>query len=143
MGKLNFLCRIASRLGVLAGLAAAHPATVHAVNYSASGTHQCKAGDGAIHSCVVTGSVFDNCIDAVSSLQAQDCCPSSIVCSHDSQGRTTNCRHGGTSIGFTVNYCIMYGPPFLAHSESGQNRSTCRPPVCLHLPKADTRENGL
>ncbi len=109
MREPNFLCRIASGLGVLAGLAAAQPATVHAASYSASGTHQCKGGDGAIHSCVVTGFLFGNCVDAVSSLRAQDCCPSSRECLYDSRGRET-CRGGGTSIGFTMNYCIPEGP---------------------------------
>ncbi len=109
MREPNFLCRIASGLGVLAGLAAAQPPTVQAASDSASGTQQCKGGDGAIHSCVVTGFLFGNCVDAVSSLRAQDCCPSSRECLYDSRGRET-CRGGGTSIGFTMNYCIPEGP---------------------------------
>jgi hypothetical protein len=77
-----------------------------AANYSASGTHQCRTTDGETHSCVVTGVVFGTCIEAGSSLRAQDCCPSSRVCERDAQGRETNCRRGGTSAGFTLNYCI-------------------------------------
>jgi hypothetical protein len=110
MRKANFLSRTATGLGVLAGLAVANPASVHAASYSASGTHHCRGEDGANHSCVVTGSVFGNCVDAASSLQVQDCCPSTRVCARDSQGRETNCRRGGTSIGFTMNYCIPGGP---------------------------------
>lgn len=106
MRSPSFLRRTASMLGVLAGLGAAHPGTVHAVTYSAAGTHQCIAEDGTTHSCVATGSLFANCIDATSSLRAEDCCPSSMECSHDSQGRRTNCRGGGNSIGFVMDYCI-------------------------------------
>ena len=39
-----------------------------------------------------------------------DCCPSSRVCTRDAQGRETNCRAGGTSVGFTINYCIPGAP---------------------------------
>ena len=77
-----------------------------AAAYSASGTHQCRTTEGETHSCVVTGMVFGTCIEATSSLRAQDCCPSSRVCERDPQGRETNCRRGGTSTGFALNYCI-------------------------------------
>jgi hypothetical protein len=77
-----------------------------AASYSASGTHQCRTADGGTHSCVVTGAFFSTCIEAASSLRTQDCCPSSRVCERDGQGRETNCRRGGTSAGFAVNYCI-------------------------------------
>jgi hypothetical protein len=81
-------------------------AVVVAANYSASGTHQCRTADGNTHSCVVTGVVFGTCVEAGSSLRAQDCCPSTRVCERDAQGRETNCRRGGTSAGFALNYCI-------------------------------------
>jgi hypothetical protein len=58
--------------------------------YSASGTHQC-GGDKA-RSCVVTGSGFSNCNDASIILQTRDCCSTT--------------PRGGTSSGFTLNYCI-------------------------------------
>jgi hypothetical protein len=77
-----------------------------AAAYSASGTHQCRTADRETHSCVVTGVVFGTCIEAESSLRAQDCCPSTRVCERDPQGRETNCRRGGTSAGFALNYCI-------------------------------------
>lgn len=82
-------------------------AAARAATYSASGTHQCKSGDGTPHSCVVSGSVYSNCIDAASSLQVQDCCPSTQVC--ERKGETSQCRRGGTSTGFTMNYCIPGG----------------------------------
>ena len=94
MAKPRFPRRTVSALGVLASLAAAHPAIVHAASYSASGTHQCKAADGATHSCIVTLDMAGNCVDALSSLRVRDCCPLSRECSHDSQGRETNCREG-------------------------------------------------
>lgn len=106
MGSPDFLCRIASALAVLAGLAAGQPATGYAAGYSAAGTHQCKAADGAAYRCVVTGALFGNCAIATSSLRAQDCCPSSKECSRDSQGRLTNCRGEGASIDFAMKYCI-------------------------------------
>ena len=106
MAKPRFPRSTVSALGVLASLAAAHPAIVHAASYSASGTHQCKAADGATHSCIVTLDMVGNCVDALSTLRIRDCCPFSRECSHDSQGRETNCREGGASIGFTLNYCI-------------------------------------
>jgi hypothetical protein len=81
-----------------------------AANYSAGGTHhQCRASDGSMHSCMVSGTVFGDCISAVSSLRAMDCCPSSRVCARDSHGREINCRGGGTSVGFTISYCIPGG----------------------------------
>jgi hypothetical protein len=80
--------------------------TILAANYSASGTHQCRAADGNTHSCVVTGLSFGTCIEADSSLRAQDCCPSTRICERDAQGRETQCRRGGASAGFALNYCI-------------------------------------
>jgi hypothetical protein len=58
--------------------------------YSASGTHQCGSDKG--RSCVVTGSGFSNCNDATIVLRTRDCCPTT--------------PKGGTSSGFTLNYCI-------------------------------------
>ena len=107
MGKANALRKVGLLLGV-ALLAAGGPAM--AVTFSAGGTHQCKASDGSTHTCVVSGSVFGDCISAGSSLQVQDCCPSTRVCARDSQGRDTNCRGGGTSTGFTLSYCIPSSP---------------------------------
>jgi hypothetical protein len=57
---------------------------------SASGTHQCGSDKG--RSCVVTGSGFSNCNDATIVLRTRDCCPTT--------------PKGGTSGGFTLNYCI-------------------------------------
>ena len=97
---------------VCASLLAAASLSVSAMaaSYSAAGTHQCKAADGSTHTCVVSGSVFGDCISAGTSLQVQDCCPSSRVCARDSQGRETNCSRGGTSVGFTMSYCIPGSP---------------------------------
>lgn len=58
--------------------------------YSASGTHQCGSDKG--RSCVVSGSGFSNCNDAMSVLQIRDCCPTT--------------PRGGKSSSFTLNYCI-------------------------------------
>jgi hypothetical protein len=80
-----------------------------AATYSASGTHQCQAAGGATHSCVVTGTLYSNCIDATSSLRVQDCCPSTQVCDGNAKGDNSNCRRGGTSSGFALNYCIPGG----------------------------------
>jgi hypothetical protein len=82
------------------------PMRIAATSYSASGTHQCRGADGSAHSCVVTGAYFGSCIEATSSLRTQDCCPSTRLCERDAQGRETQCRRGGTSTGFAVNYCI-------------------------------------
>ena len=88
------------------------PPIILAATYSASGTHQCRSSDGEIHSCIVSGAVFSNCIDAESSLRAQDCCPSTSTrsCPRDTQGRDVKCGRGGVSSGFTMNYCIPGGP---------------------------------
>jgi hypothetical protein len=85
------------------------PRLAQGLGYSASGTHQCRTSNGESHSCVVTGPFFSNCIDAGSSLRTQDCCPSTRVCARDAQGRETDCQRGGTSVGFTLNYCISGG----------------------------------
>ena len=62
--------------------------------YSAAGTHQCGSDKG--RSCVVAGSGFTNCNDATVVLQTRDCCPTTPA--------------GGTSSGFTLNYCIPDRP---------------------------------
>ena len=62
--------------------------------YSASGTHQCGSDKG--RSCVVTGSGFSNCNDAMTLLRARDCCPTT--------------PQGGQSSGFILNYCIPDRP---------------------------------
>lgn len=87
------------------------PPIVLAATYSASGTHQCRSPDGEVHSCIVSGGVYGNCIDAESSLRAQDCCPSTSArsCPKDAQGRDVKCGRGGVSSGFTMNYCIPGG----------------------------------
>jgi hypothetical protein len=59
-------------------------------HYSAGGTHQCGSGKG--RSCVASGSGFSSCADATITLQTRDCCPTT--------------PQGGTSSGFTLNYCI-------------------------------------
>lgn len=99
-------------LCLAAAVAVAAGAPAMAATYSASGTHQCRTPDGEIHSCIVSGSVYSNCIDAESSLRAQDCCPSTSTrnCSRDAQGRDVKCGRGGVSAGFTMNYCIPGGP---------------------------------
>jgi hypothetical protein len=56
--------------------------------YSASGTHQCGEGN---RSCIVSGQ-FNDCNDATISLRTRDCCPTT--------------RNGGSSTGFSLNYCI-------------------------------------
>jgi hypothetical protein len=61
--------------------------------YSASGTHQCGSSR---RSCVVTGSGFTDCNDALSALQTRDCCPTTPA--------------GGHSSAFTLNYCIPDRP---------------------------------
>ena len=94
------------------GAASASPRTrtILAANVSATGTHQCRAPDGSTFSCPVTGSIYSNCVDATSSLRAQDCCAAPRACSRDSQGRESNCRPGGVSIGFSMLSCIPMGP---------------------------------
>jgi hypothetical protein len=110
MGKANALRRVALLVGLMVLAAGGFSMSAMAATYSAGGTHQCKAADGSTHTCVVSGSLFGDCISASSSLQVQDCCPSSRVCARDSQGRETNCRAGGSSGGFTMNYCIPNVP---------------------------------
>ena len=61
--------------------------------YSASGTHQCSAGQPA--TCVATGSRYRDCNEAASTLRVQDCCLTR--------------RDGSRSTGFTLNYCIPEG----------------------------------
>ena len=108
MKKANVLRSIMMAAGTLA--VAALPANLAAATYSAGGTHQCKASDGAVYSCVVSGTIYGDCVSASSSLQTQDCCRSARACARDSQGRETNCRGGGSSVGFTMNYCIQGRP---------------------------------
>ena len=109
MGKTSILRSIAAAAGALVLTASALAPAAHAVTWSAGGTHQCKAADGSVHTCVVSGTIFGDCISAGSSLQTQDCCPSTQTCSRDSQGRQA-CQRGGTSTGFTLNYCIQGNP---------------------------------
>jgi hypothetical protein len=59
--------------------------------YSASGVHQCGAGNGGKHSCVVSG-LFSDCNQAATSLRTLDCCPTT--------------KGGGASTAFTLSYCI-------------------------------------
>jgi hypothetical protein len=115
MNEFNSLLRVVGALASACAFAATSPGVaapreasrvIMAANYSASGTHQCRADNGDAHRCVVTGVVFGNCVDAQSSLRSQDCCPSTRVCARDAQGRETQCRGGGSSAGFTMNYCI-------------------------------------
>jgi hypothetical protein len=114
MKKISRLRRVTGAVLVVAAIvggagdeATATPFGVRvAVNYSASGTHQCRTADGATHTCVASGSFFANCIDAQSALMSLDCCPSTRACERDAQGRETRCQRGGSSTGFTMNYCI-------------------------------------
>ena len=111
MEKTNILRSIVLKFGALVLAAGAlmsggPTSTAFAVTWSAGGTHQCKAADGSVHTCVVSGTIFGDCVSAGSSLQTQDCCPSTQTCSRDSQGRQT-CQRGGTSTGFTLTYCIQ------------------------------------
>ncbi len=92
MAKANVVRRVVLLLGLSALAVSSLSPPAMAVSYSASGTHQCKSQDGSMHTCVVSGSYFSNCIDASRSLQARDCCRSM--------------RTGGTSVGFTMSYCI-------------------------------------
>jgi hypothetical protein len=94
-------------VAVVLAAAGAAPESGRAASYSATGTHQCRASDGSVHSCIVTGSIFGSCVEAASSLRAQDCCPSTRVCSRDAQGRETDCKRGGVSAEFSMNYCIQ------------------------------------
>jgi hypothetical protein len=92
MGKTNLLRSVGLLLGLAALAAGGLSAPATAARYSASGMHQCNADNGSHHACVVTGSYFSSCNEAASALQMRDCCPSA--------------RGGGTSAGFSLNYCI-------------------------------------
>jgi hypothetical protein len=81
---------LAAAAGLLCVPASGKDLKLAQLRYTASGTHQCGGEKG--RSCVVTGSGFTNCNDASISLQTRDCCPTT--------------RNGGTSSGFTLNYCI-------------------------------------
>lgn len=61
--------------------------------YSSAGTHQCGSEK---RSCVVAGSGFENCNEALSALKTRDCCPTIPM--------------GGKSNGFVLNYCIVDRP---------------------------------
>jgi hypothetical protein len=64
------------------------------LSFIASGIHQCQSTDSIGHSCEVFGSQFANCIDAQVDLDGQDCCFAT--------------PEGGTSIGFSLNYCSPF-----------------------------------
>jgi hypothetical protein len=98
--------RIRTALAAALGVGLFSGATLGA-NYSATGTHQCRAASGETYSCVVTGSFFGNCVEATSSLQTQDCCPSSRACKRDKQGGKSKCESGGSSVTFSLNYCAQ------------------------------------
>jgi hypothetical protein len=72
--------------------------------FSASGTHLCDGA--AARQCVVSGSAFQNCIDAENSLKVQDCCRTAPVCSHDPKTGETKCDTASTSTKFTLDYCV-------------------------------------
>ncbi len=64
------------------------------LSYVATGAHQCQSHDSIGHSCEVFGSMYDDCIAAQVDLSGQDCCFAT--------------PEGGTSIGFSLNYCAPF-----------------------------------
>jgi hypothetical protein len=73
---------------------------------SASGVHTCKSDTDSGHTCIVTGSLYSNCIDAQSALRVQDCCPGTRACDRDPTTGATKCRKGGRSTAFRLLYCV-------------------------------------
>ena len=71
---------------------------------TASGTHVC-AGPTR-RQCVVSGSTFQNCIDAANSLKVRDCCRTDLACSRDAKTGATKCEGASTSTKFTLDYCV-------------------------------------
>lgn len=74
--------------------------------FSASGDHICWSDTDAGHSCHVWDVGFDDCNQAYFKLKANDCCPSTRICTTDPQTGTQKCTLGGTSIGFTLSSCL-------------------------------------
>jgi|SRR5580693_3931075 hypothetical protein len=72
--------------------------------FTASGTHVC--GGPTERHCVVSGSTFQNCIDAANSLKVQDCCRTDLACSSDPKTGATKCESASTSTKFTLDYCV-------------------------------------
>jgi hypothetical protein len=72
--------------------------------FTASGTHVC--GGPTERQCVVSGSAFQNCIDAANSLKVQDCCRINPSCSRDPKTGETKCESASVSTKFTLDYCV-------------------------------------
>jgi hypothetical protein len=77
-------------------------------NFAAGGMHQCQSETDIGHSCSVFDIGFNDCNEAAIKLRMKDCCPSTKLCSFDPATGKFTCRYGGTSIGFTVSYCIPF-----------------------------------
>ncbi|HEV3248507.1 MAG TPA: hypothetical protein VG124_15005 [Beijerinckiaceae bacterium] len=54
----------------------------------------------------MSGSTFQNCIDAANSLKVQDCCRTDLACSNDPKTGETKCASASTSTKFTLDYCV-------------------------------------
>ena len=70
----------------------------------ASGTHQCQSHTDIGHTCQVIGTA-GNCDQVAESLKLDDCCSLTEICTFDNDGNRV-CKLGGSSIGFTMDYCI-------------------------------------
>jgi hypothetical protein len=75
-------------------------------SFAASGDHQCQSDTDIGHMCHVSGIGYNDCNEAAIKLRADDCCPSTKMCSADPQTGQLKCKLGGTSIGFIMGYCI-------------------------------------
>ncbi|MBN8733394.1 MAG: hypothetical protein J0L64_22865 [Acidobacteria bacterium] len=77
--------------------------------FLAGGQHQCQSSTDIGHRCKVSDVGFSDCNEAHFKLQANDCCPSTLVYTPDPQTGTIKPSLGGTSIGFSLQYCVPIG----------------------------------
>lgn len=75
-------------------------------SFLAAGQHQCQSAHNIGYFCQANGIGFNDCNEASIKLQMDDCCSRTQVCGPDYETGQTKCEFGGTSIGFTMSYCL-------------------------------------
>ncbi|MBV9738334.1 MAG: hypothetical protein JOZ30_01725 [Hyphomicrobiales bacterium] len=104
---VHFCHRAASLLALFLAASCFLPVTAQAFDFggvTASGTHVCSGPTE--RQCVVSGSIFRNCIDAANALKVQDCCRTNLSCSRDPKTGAKKCESASTSTKFTLDYCV-------------------------------------
>ncbi|MEW8194300.1 MAG: hypothetical protein AB2793_11375 [Candidatus Thiodiazotropha sp.] len=76
----------------------------------ATGMHTCQSPTDIGHTCSVVANP-QNCDIAYNEMLANDCCPSTQLCTFNPDSGEVECRYGGSSIGFQVIACSPFFTP--------------------------------